>query len=1139
MFQGVVKDSRRRQLLQMMDDEDDYDKLTQPTDVHGQIIEPYRRFLNNNSIYSSVMKKVIALRAGEAAASDNDNGESDNTTTNSWRKRRKRKRVQRGQQHPTTEKDVQHKQKEDVKKIIVDNAAMIDDSALSSNNIESEQQNRDQRKRRRRRMFSSSSNKDDDSIDDKEDNNSVSANVIGTDDEQGTRRKVSSSNSDKETRQRKRRRRKNINAADDELNRKDIGMDEQDDSILRQTGDTFDDEGSSVETPSIDAIDEVDNMEISQEFTPRIKRRKRKKRVINEIITDDGGDVKEEEHTPVTEDEDMNEDNAKESSKSRTKKRRRKKREIDNPVPISSDDSDIVASNEEEQVPEEGTDTTMSIEEEQVLTEDSIDTSTMSIDASVDIPSEEIVPESIGSTVEVDKTLVNVVPMEDESVQEPSEAEEVDHIDGTMESSLEEKENCISSNDNSDEEIVDESTMTPVDEMSEELEIVEDSVTTQPDEGASDVIDRVVIDADVEIPDEAIVPESIGASLEVEENVLPGSIEPGVDEEHIMSVRLTREEEEGHHDDGGEGVEMLEEELNEEIPESIGNESETLTMIQSEEAKPLEGSDIHEKEVVADVPDEEEIVDKEEATAGEDDSVEDAEDNNVEASIEEENEMENEDEEGEVEKEEEGDTEQASWSEMSEIFLASSNSEDVDEENVTAIEEQMLHAAISDQPMQQSHEIETDKTVPNEEEVPSEGEPSSQLDDAIPQSNDEEEAVEKVPFDQDVQSIDVGIVSEKEEANTDQTLEDTIELKKMDDDCLTLSVVTWNLGEAAFSEKEASFLTKFRRGKSKLGSDLVLIGAQECEDIKPRRTEGHRSRHLRRVGIQMLGQDYVPLAIHSLGGIQMALYCHRDVLGDVEMISIADVTCGVGNVFHNKGAIGVYLKMKRVSGKGSIAKSSRILIATGHLAAHVKNVDARNGDFKRIISELEAQAPPRFLRPKRNPDGTASDCDGSHLLNSMDHVFFAGDLNYRIDLPREYVERCIIDIKDNQLSDRHEEVDGLMNKLLRRDQLLQTIASGRAFSQFSEGKITFLPTFKFDKGTQNYDTSHKQRVPAWTDRILFRSNKVKVLEYQSVPDALHSDHRPVFGTFQVGWGISTAVKETSRSGRRGKRSRKK
>jgi hypothetical protein len=94
-----------------------------------------------------------------------------------------------------------------------------------------------------------------------------------------------------------------------------------------------------------------------------------------------------------------------------------------------------------------------------------------------------------------------------------------------------------------------------------------------------------------------------------------------------------------------------------------------------------------------------------------------------------------------------------------------------------------------------------------------------------------------------------------------------------------------------------------------------------------------------------------------------------------------------------------------------------------------------------------------------------------------------------------------------------------MKKLLRQDQLLQTIASGRAFTNFCEGKVTFLPTFKFDKGTSDYDTSHKQRIPAWTDRIVFRSNKVNVLEYDSATEAKHSDHRPVFGTFKIGWGI--------------------
>jgi hypothetical protein len=378
---------------------------------------------------------------------------------------------------------------------------------------------------------------------------------------------------------------------------------------------------------------------------------------------------------------------------------------------------------------------------------------------------------------------------------------------------------------------------------------------------------------------------------------------------------------------------------------------------------------------------------------------------------------------------------------------------------------------------------------------------------------------------------------------TTEVIGDTVE-ELVDDDCVTLSIVTWNLGEASPSEKECSFIKRFRKDTSGIGSDLVMIGAQECEDIKPRRTEGSRSRHLRRMGIMMLGEEYVPLAIHSLGGIQCAFYCHRNVLGDVEMISLADVTCGVGNVFHNKGAIGVYLKMKRHNTENDMAKSSRYLFVTGHLAAHVKNVDARNSDFKRIISELEAQAPIRFLRPKRNSDGSLAECDGSNLLSSMDHVFFAGDLNYRVDLPREYVERCIIDIQQQRsesdaCSTEHAtNVNALLNKLLRRDQLLQAIASGQAFSGFNEGKITFLPTFKFDKGTSHYDTSHKQRVPAWTDRIVFRSNKIRVLEYQSIAEAKHSDHRPVFGTFQLGWGMKEKMAGSRTNSRRRKKTKR-
>mmetsp|Transcript_272 Transcript_272/g.428 ORF Transcript_272/g.428 Transcript_272/m.428 type:complete len:600 (+) Transcript_272:60-1859(+) len=393
---------------------------------------------------------------------------------------------------------------------------------------------------------------------------------------------------------------------------------------------------------------------------------------------------------------------------------------------------------------------------------------------------------------------------------------------------------------------------------------------------------------------------------------------------------------------------------------------------------------------------------------------------------------------------------------------------------------------------------------------------------------------------------------------------------------LTISIVTWNLAETSPSEEEAYFLRRFRSQ-----SDIVLIGTQETENTKPRRHEGSRSRELRRLMIHHLGKQYVPLAMHSLGGVQLGLFCKRSILGDMDYVSLADVPCGVGNVFHNKGAIGAYVKIRtrnynniiphqheKNDKDGTSSSTSttmvkrkkfvRLLFVNSHLAAHVQNVDSRNADYWRIVSELEANAPPRFLPPQKkikdsrilssssfdyNEDekeesnnnqtenessSSSSHNSGDYLMESMDHVFFCGDLNYRLNLAREYAQEQIhqMEIKKNDI-DHHQQqqgedftlfqtidtIDSLRLDLLRHDQLLRTISEGRAFQGLTEGRIDFPPTFKFDKGTKEYDTSHKQRIPAWTDRILFKPKHVQILEYDCVHDATHSDHRPVYATF--------------------------
>ena len=66
-----------------------------------------------------------------------------------------------------------------------------------------------------------------------------------------------------------------------------------------------------------------------------------------------------------------------------------------------------------------------------------------------------------------------------------------------------------------------------------------------------------------------------------------------------------------------------------------------------------------------------------------------------------------------------------------------------------------------------------------------------------------------------------------------------------------------------------------------------------------------------------------------------------------------------------------------------------------------------------------------------------------------------------------------------------------------------------------EGDLTFDPTYKFDIKTTNYDTSKKNRVPSWCDRILWKRNiNIQQLKYNSA-NYLNSDHRPIYGIFKV------------------------
>lgn len=114
-------------------------------------------------------------------------------------------------------------------------------------------------------------------------------------------------------------------------------------------------------------------------------------------------------------------------------------------------------------------------------------------------------------------------------------------------------------------------------------------------------------------------------------------------------------------------------------------------------------------------------------------------------------------------------------------------------------------------------------------------------------------------------------------------------------------------------------------------------------------------------------------------------------------------------------------------------------------------------------------------------------------------------MNYRIDQRREAIIAAVR--------------AGEYESLLGHDQLLKEIKFNRGcrFRGFSEGPLMFAPTYKYDPRTSEYDTSEKQRSPAWCDRVLWRAripSRVHLLHYQRY-EANVSDHRPISAAFTV------------------------
>ncbi|KAL1944314.1 hypothetical protein VTO73DRAFT_3499 [Trametes versicolor] len=230
--------------------------------------------------------------------------------------------------------------------------------------------------------------------------------------------------------------------------------------------------------------------------------------------------------------------------------------------------------------------------------------------------------------------------------------------------------------------------------------------------------------------------------------------------------------------------------------------------------------------------------------------------------------------------------------------------------------------------------------------------------------------------------------------------------------------------------------------------------------------------------------SYILLRSHQLVGTALLVLVKKELTAVIRNVEAASHKTGLRGMSGNKGAVGIRLDYH----------DSSFCFLTAHFAAGHGNVAERNADYRTIVNGLH------FLKGK--------------TIDSHQNVIWLGDTNYRIDLDNDRV-RTLASIDD-------------FDALLAADQLRRAMDERAVFEGYQEGPLLFRPTYKYDLGTDNYDTSEKMRVPAWTDRILFRGSNLDLAVY-SRAELRSSDHRAVFAIFRAEVRIIDHVKRAALS----------
>ncbi|KAH3687634.1 hypothetical protein WICPIJ_001387 [Wickerhamomyces pijperi] len=264
---------------------------------------------------------------------------------------------------------------------------------------------------------------------------------------------------------------------------------------------------------------------------------------------------------------------------------------------------------------------------------------------------------------------------------------------------------------------------------------------------------------------------------------------------------------------------------------------------------------------------------------------------------------------------------------------------------------------------------------------------------------------------------------------------------------------------------------------NKFQPDIVVLGFQEVIELTAGsilNADYSKTKFWTDEVLNCLNQfdsKYVMLRAEQMSSLIILFFVKSENVNNVKAVEGALKKTGLGGMAGNKGAVAIRFNYG----------SSNFCFVNAHLAAGSNNVQERNNDFSSILNGIKFQR--------------------SGKIDDNDIVFWLGDLNYRLNLESTQVRQLV-----DQCSS-----SGNFEQLIQFDQLTREIQRGNSFANYQEASVNFKPTYKYDKGTDRYDSSEKQRTPSWTDRIIYKHNEdLKPWAYQSSDKVMISDHKPVY-----------------------------